>query len=222
MVTRIAQQGFTLVAAARSPRQLLRRPRRGRTTSRRGLTLVEVTLVLALLVVIAAVSMPLLGRSFTRASLQGASDLLRAAWNRARIEAMETGESQIVRLEVRGNRYLSMTLTAFGSGEGEPPLVPDDAPREPSDILRLRENRLPDGVEFAAADIAPSAQLLATLGQTPEGVWSNPIIFRPDGTTTDASVLLANEEGLTIRVTLRGITGISAAGEVAREPLPPR
>jgi prepilin-type N-terminal cleavage/methylation domain-containing protein len=192
------------------------------TGTRRGLTLVEVTLVLALLVVIAAVSTPLLERSFTRASLQGGSDMLRAAWGRARLEAMETGESRVFRCETRGNRYLIVTLAAMGTAEGDPALTIDDAPREPSDILRLREDCLPDGVLFAAADIATSSQLMATLGQIPEGVWSNPIIFRPDGTTSDATVLLANEEEQTIRVTLRGITGISNAGEVGREPLPPR
>lgn len=202
-------------ACRSTPTRAVRAARR-----RRGLTLVEVTLVLALLLVIAAVSTPLLERSFTRASLQGGADLLRAAWGRARLTAMETGQTQVFRLEARGNRYLIVTLDAFGAGEGDPPVVADDAPREPSDILRLRETRLPDGVKFAAADIAPSSQVEATIGPTPSGAWSNPIVFHPDGTTTDASVLLVNEHEQTIRVTLRGLTGISGAGEVGREQVP--
>ena len=67
-----------------------------------GLTLVEVILVLALLVVIAAVSTPLLEGSFTRAGLQGGGDLLRAAWGKARLAAMESGET--ARLSLRAPR----------------------------------------------------------------------------------------------------------------------
>ena len=187
-----------------------------------GLTLVEVTLVLALLLVIAAVSTPLLERSFTRASLQGGADLLRAAWGKARLAAMESGQPQIFRFELRGSRFLITTLDALSSPEGDPPVETDDKPRDPADILRLREARLPDGVVFAAGDIASSKQVEAMLGAVPAGVWSNPIVFRPDGTATDASLLLANDDQQTIRVTLRGLTGISGASEVGREPLSPQ
>jgi prepilin-type N-terminal cleavage/methylation domain-containing protein len=185
-----------------------------------GLTLVEVTLVLALLLVIAAISTPLLERSFTRASLQGGADLLRAAWGKARLSAMESGQPHVFRCELRGNRFLVATLDALSTSEGEPPIEADDKPRDPSDILRLREARLPEGVIFATGDIASSSQVAATIGAVPAGTWSNPIVFRPDGTTTDASLLLANEEQQTIRVTLRGLTGISGASEVGREPFP--
>ena len=51
-------------------------------------------------------------------------------------------------------------------------------------------------------------------------MWSPPILFNPDGTTSDASLVLQNDKGQTIRVTLRGLTGIADASDVGREAMP--
>lgn len=187
-----------------------------------GLTLVEVLLVLALLVVITAVAAPLMQGTFSRASLQNSGDLVRAAWSRARLASMETGQAHIFRFEVAGSRYIIRTLDALGTAEADPAIPVDDTARDASDLIRTGEDRLPDGIVFAGANIAASSQVEATLGPIPAGAWSAPIVFRPDGTTTDASVLLANDDQQTVRVTLRGMTGISNASEVGREPLPPK
>jgi hypothetical protein len=45
-------------------------------------------------------------------------------------------------------------------------------------------------------------------------------VFYPDGTASDATVLLANPSGLTLRVTLRGLTGISRAAQIDNEATP--
>jgi Tfp pilus assembly protein FimT len=44
--------------------------------------------------------------------------------------------------------------------------------------------------------------------------WSEPIFFYPDGTTSDTKLLLANKEGRTIELLLRGITGMVKIGDV--------
>jgi hypothetical protein len=51
------------------------------------------------------------------------------------------------------------------------------------------------------------------------GAWAGPVVFNPDGTSTDATVLLINENQSTIRVTLRGMTGTVTLGEVGKEAL---
>jgi len=61
---------------------------------------------------------------------------------------------------------------------------------------------------------------LASAAVAAEGGWSQPIMFYPDGTTSDASVLVANSSDETIRVTLRGLTGISRASQVGHEESP--
>ena len=192
------------------------------TAPKSGLTLVEVCLVLALLVVIGAVSAPLLEGSFSRAGLRSGGDLLRGAWARARLAAIESGQTYVFRFETRGSRFQIITLSEMGLPGAE--MIAAEVPGteyDPADRLRLSRNRLPDGIVFGAGDISSSSQLMATLGTTAAGPWSAPILFHPDGTTTDASVVLANAEQQTVRVTLRGLTGIANMSEVGREALPP-
>jgi type II secretory pathway pseudopilin PulG len=193
-----------------------------RPTRRRGLTLVEVCLVLALLVVLGAISAPLLGGSFARAELQGAGDLLRAAWSRARLAAMESGQTYVFRFQPNGSEFQIVTLSDLGTPGAEVlPAVDTTSEQKPEDILRLPENRLPEGVLFAAGEVSASSQVLATLGTATGGVWSSPILFHPNGTTSDATLVLANDAQQTIRVTLRGLTGISNVTEVGKEAVAP-
>jgi prepilin-type N-terminal cleavage/methylation domain-containing protein len=189
---------------------------------RHGFTLVEVCLVLALLVVLGAISAPLLGGSFARAELQGAGDLLRAAWSRARLAAMESGQAYVFRFQPNGSEYQIVTLTDLGTPGAETlPEVDATNEQKPEDILRLAENRLPEGVIFAAGEVSASSQVLATLGTSDGGTWSSPILFHPNGTTSDATLVLANDAQQTIRVTLRGLTGISNVTEVGKEAVGP-
>lgn len=185
-----------------------------------GLTLVEVILVLSLLVVIAAISVPAMNGSFSRAHLSAGADLLRDAWSRGRLTAMQSGQIQAFRFEPKGARFQLVALDQLGMPESQS-LAPDDGSEHSEhDILRLAPARLPDNVIFAAGDVASSAQATAMLGSSSDATWSQPIMFNPDGTTSDASLLLQNDQGQTIRVTLRGLTGIASASEVGNEVAP--
>jgi prepilin-type N-terminal cleavage/methylation domain-containing protein len=187
----------------------------------RGLTLVEVLLVLALLVVIGAVSAPLLEGSFSRAGLNSAGDVLRGAWAKARLAAMQSGQTYVFRFEPGGPRFQIVALNDLGLPETSE-MAPDapDVQYKAVDMLRLPQARLPDGVIFSTADVATSNQLLATIPGAVEGPWSNPILFHPDGTTSDASLVLSNARQTTIRVTLRGLTGVSNTTDVGTEVMP--
>src|SRR3954447_5295842 len=189
-----------------------------RPPRRRGMTLIEICLVLALLVVIASFAIPLLGGAIERRSLMSGAGLLQAGWTRARLAAMQSGQTYVVRCQPKGSQFQVLSLDQLVMPESQelPPEDPD-AEQTPYDILRFFKTRLPSGVIFGRADVANSNQLTATVGAAGDGPWSAPIVFRPDGTTSDASVLLVNEPGHTIRVTLRGLTGTSIAGEVGKE-----
>jgi len=189
-----------------------------RPPRRCGLTLVEICLVLALLVVIASFAIPLLGGAVERRALMSGAGLLQAGWTRARLAAMQSGQTYVVRFEPKGSRFQVLSLEQLALPESqELPQEDPDAEHSTYDILRFFKTRLPDGVIFGRADVANSNLLTATMGSAGDGPWSTPILFRPDGTTSDASVLLVNEPGQTIRVTLRGLTGISVASEVGKE-----
>jgi type II secretory pathway pseudopilin PulG len=195
---------------------------RSRAALRRALTLVEMCLVLALLVVIGAMAAPLMEGSFSRAGVQSGAELVRGAWARARLAAMESGQTYVFRFEPRGSRFQIITLDKLGM-PGSEVMQPDapNAERDVADMLRLSRSRLPDGVIFAGGDVSSSSQVLATLGTIDQTAWSAPILFHPDGTTSDASVLVANAAQQTVRVTLRGLTGIASASDVGREAVAP-
>jgi prepilin-type N-terminal cleavage/methylation domain-containing protein len=190
------------------------------TGPRRGLTLVEVLLVLSLLVVIGAIAVPLLEGSFSRAALYGSGDLLRGAWAKARLAAMQSGQTHVFRFEPRGSRFQIVALPALDAPEHELGLEDPETKEPTTEFVRLSQNRLPDGILFVSGDIASSAQTLATLPLTTESAWSQPIMFYPDGTTSDATLLLANDQQVAIRVTLRGLTGISQTADAEIEALP--
>jgi len=65
--------------------------------------------------------------------------------------------------------------------------------------------------EFFAIEAMMTGEI--RLGETPgaNGIWSSPIFFYPDGSTTTAAMLLKNDAGRCIEIRLRGLTGSSTA-----------
>jgi Tfp pilus assembly protein FimT len=192
-----------------------------RRSPRPALTLVEVLLVLALLVVAGAVTAPIMTGSIDRARLIHGGDLLRAAWAKARLSAMQAGDTYAFRFEPKGSRYqvalVSAITTTDATGINSMPSESTSGDEySDSDTLRLSRDRLPEGVIFDSAQLADDAQPGAPTATS--GDWSAPILFYPDGAAADAVVLLANSRGLKLRVTLRGLTGISRASEVETSP----
>ena len=124
-----------------------------------------------------------------RRALMSGAGLLQAGWTRARLAAMQSGQTYVVRFEPKGSRFQVVSLDQLALPESQE-LPPEDPDAEHStyDILRFFKTRLPDGVIFGRADVASSNQLTATMGSAGDGPWSSPILFRPDGTTSDASV----------------------------------
>jgi type II secretory pathway pseudopilin PulG len=184
--------------------------------ARPGLTLVEVILVLSLLVIIGAVTVPLLEGTLTRSRLGHGGDLLRAAWSRARLAATQSGQAYAFRFEPRGSRYEIIPLAQLTDPSTRPleaTSVEDTmAEGDEDDDARASGDSLPSGVTFADLQVSTSSQLQSE--QSVGAAWSRPILFYPDGTTSDAVVTLANEEGLTLHVTLRGLTGTARVGEI--------
>ncbi len=204
---------------ALSPLAGLARPARGRL----GLTLVEVILVLALLVVIGAISAPMMEGSFSRARLWHSGDLLRAAWTKSRLAAMDSGQTQAFRMEIRGGHYQLSVWDSVQAAAGQTPAMPTVTPSaddDPGFSAEFADDCLPEGVVFASAQIAPTTQLDAGPPAVVTSGWSPPILFYPDGTTSDASVLLADQREQTLRLTLRGLTGIAYPGEIGEEAAP--
>ena len=133
--------------------------------SRSGMTLLELMLVLALLVVVGAMAMPAFKGPFANQRLRKAGEMVRIEWNRARIQAMKTGQIQMFRYETDGRIvYVQPYLTEQDFLEAD---ATESTARDPSldqaggaalpmpgavsntEPPTLRERELPDGVIFA-------------------------------------------------------------------------
>lgn len=191
-----------------------------RLPRRPAFTLIEVLLVLALLVIIGAMTMPVLTGTMARSNLRNAAEVIRTAWQRARLTAMETGQIHVFRCELNGRQFHVISMTELlEAGKGSVNFAKAEE-ADDTETYRLRFDRLSSGIMFAGGQISPSPQLASMYGSILGQEWSSPIVFQPDGTCNDATVLLTNEEKRwAIRVTIRGLTGTARIGDVTAEEL---
>lgn len=179
-------------------------------TPRRALTLLEVILVLALLVVLASVVWPELEPVLASLQLRKSAERVRVEWERARVEALSTGRTILFRYMPNSNRYCVQRLP-------EPEFVPGSSgSTSQQDADTQREDVLPERISFVRSDISDnsSAEPAGDLQATAQGEWSDPVMFYPDGTTSDATFVLTNERGQNIELSLRGLTGVVTVGSV--------
>jgi Tfp pilus assembly protein FimT len=151
---------------------------------RRGATLLELTLALALMAIVLAMAWPMLERPLAHERLRKSADIVLAEWTSARVDAMRFGVHRIFRFQPQTKSY-----EIAGEAESE-----------------TRE--LPEGIVFATSVKSADAREELESGGSQHA--SEPEIwFYPDGTTSDVQeLLLRNDHGMQIRLTLRGLTGI--------------
>jgi Tfp pilus assembly protein FimT len=190
------------------------------------MTLLELMLVLGLLVMIGAMSMPALRLPFEYHRLRQGGELVRVEWNKARIKAMKTGQMQMFRYTANAHDYQVMPYfspqdwletdaahaTGSGSASGNPELV---AATQAADQAASSPRQLPEGVVFVQGEVETDSRSYEVQRQmqaagTVGGLDSAPVLFYPDGTTSDARVVLTNQyQQLFVVVRLRSLTGIA-------------
>lgn len=205
---------------------LARRSVRRRSKRSRGaFTLLELTLVLALLVLLSVIIWPALEKPFASQRLHSAADIVKSEWMRTRIRAMTTGlphvfrfqpESGLFQIECIGGLDAELEATqAMDFGVPIQPTLPTGEATAPG---------LPEGIVFMQGQtVADTRGMLAEsqVEQSVAGEWSSPIFFYPDGTTSDTQLLLRNEYDLYVSLQLRGLTGITTLSDVmTAEELP--
>ena len=182
-----------------------RRPRRF------GFTLVEFLLVLAVMVLVAAMSVPILQRSFSGQRLKNSGDRVRAEFGRARVKAIESGQV-----------YAFFFIPGAGQFSVAPfeddlmsqiDVTPDDLRTSNFDFAR---NTLPKGIIFAAGDI--EVDVRAQMVSEEANVDLNQrraVLFYPDGTCQDAKIYLQDtNDGAVVRVQVRDLTGMSTVSGI--------
>ena len=190
-----------------------------------GYTLIEMILVLAILVAAAAIAVPALNGIMRNTNLTAAADAVRTEWTRAHVKAMKTGRIQVYRYEPMGNKfivepYISDDDELEGNGAAEPVnAAPVAASTNPVGPNIIDHRTLPEGITFVGGEAvtdsrgAAAEQSVSTTGGQSE--WSSPILFYPDGSSSDAYVIVGNDRQVGIRIELRGMTATARVGEVA-------
>jgi len=174
--------------------------------SRRGFTLMEVTLVMALMVILAAIAVPSMQALYGDIRLSAASDLVRARFADARSHAMEEGTSYRFAVQPDSTKFRLAPDTGdhWSDGIGSTLLL------EESVQPLVLEGDLPEGVTFQFDDT----------GTAPQGNsdgWTKLGTFVPDGTCReDISIIFKTKGQNPLRLKLRGLTG-SVRVETIRE-----
>jgi Tfp pilus assembly protein FimT len=187
------------------------------------MTLLELMLVLALLVAIGAMAMPAFQVPFEYHRLRQGGELVRVEWNKARIKAMKTGQTLMFRYTPAAGAY--QVLPYFTQQDW----LEADAAHSPSstlartnpqlqtatqaaDAAAQAERQLPEGVVFVSGEVEAdtrSLQIEPTASNISNGSGPPPVLFYPDGTTSDARLVLTNQyQRLFIVVSVRSLTGL--------------
>lgn len=195
-----------------------------RRSARGGYTLLELLIVVAVMLVVASLTLPALNRPFAKSKLRDAAKQLRVGLARARLEAINTGAPQQFRYQPGGGAY-EIAARSTGEGGGFLPValeggIGETPVAEDSTYTAAVQYELPEGIRFfdpLAPEAAPDVPV-STVSTAPESdeSWSAPIVFYPNGRTFNALVRLYGEYDYYVDVTLRGLTGASRIGEIGR------
>ena len=195
----------------------------------RGITLLEMMIVLALLVIVAGLSMPAFVGTIRTQRLRSAAESVRTEWMRAHIQAMKTGRIHVYRFQ-NGDRGFEIipwvapddALESSSMADAQPlSIAMATASGTSASGVELDDGPgLPEGVIFVGGDSQADSRALsveqAISGSAgTDGQWGPPILFYPDGSASDAYVIVANDRQQAVRIELRGLTGLAKVGDIA-------
>ncbi len=197
--------------------------------TRHGFTLMELLLVLALLTVLTGIAWPLISRAYVNIKLRNAAEQIQAAWGKARVQAISTGLPHVFRFEMQAGDYsvvpwqdenadleAAMPISAKSFDVAIPSATTTysgaattTGPKLPENMIFSKLDRGSDSRTMAADAQLSSAGITAT---------SPPVVFYPDGTSSDAVLTITNRTGRYITVNVRGLTGVTRVGEITTGP----
>jgi prepilin-type N-terminal cleavage/methylation domain-containing protein len=185
---------------------------------RRGYTLFEMVIVLALIVLLAGLAVPPIESMYADYKLESAADQVRASWATLRARAIQEGRPYRFAVipgtpEFRaapdsGDYWSGGDSAPMANGDTQPLVVEDSLPR---DIPFVNGDSSDVSAAGAAGDAAPADS----------GSWTTVAVFLPDGTAQDdAQVILTLRGAGVISLRLRALTGgvTTRRGAAAAQP----
>jgi prepilin-type N-terminal cleavage/methylation domain-containing protein len=192
---------------------------------RRAYTLLEMMLVLALVVILAAITYPSFNAMYAQRKLSAATDATKGALATARAQAIEEGVPyRFAIVPGMGNFRLAPHTPAYWGGGNVP--TSTDGTSVPSLVI---ENTLPQGVVFLGQSQGAPAQgnqnTATSAAQVSPDQWKALAIFLPDGTAraaTDPQMLevdltLQGQSGYPVVIRLRCLTGQATTARLTAE-----
>ncbi|MGE3313608.1 MAG: Tfp pilus assembly protein FimT/FimU [Planctomycetaceae bacterium] len=207
-----------------------------RPKKRSGYTLFEMLMVQALLVAMVAASWPALRSPLGKSQLVDAAKQLRVELIKARHRAIETGVAQQFRYQPGADVY---EIAPAGKKSSEKNSLSarmktesrsgsfDNA--EEAEVVTCR--KLPSDISFAdgstqdESDSDRTTEVVSKESQQERTTeswsvgdeeWSSPVVFHPNGRTSNAKISLRGASDFQIEVSLRGLTGIASIGDAHR------
>jgi type II secretory pathway pseudopilin PulG len=169
----------------------------------------ELVLVLALLIVIAAIVYPSVDAMYGNSRLTQSADQVRAAWAAARSQAIDEGRPyRFAVVPNKGNFRIAPDSSDYWTSNASP------APSDPANPPLVLSETLPRGMRFNTADV-PAGSISAKgeasslpPASVPPGTWSTKAVFFPDGTAReDVEIIFGAAGTREIMLRLRALTG---------------
>lgn len=194
--------------------------------TRRGFTLLELLLVLAVMAVIAGISWPRMMRYMVENSLKQNVELVRRELAATRILAIESGLSYQFRYEPAKQTFVILPFdrpeTLANEASAATPtkvktvvgVVSSDCAFQPP---RNTAGKMEGGQRMDDAWLA----LLKNGAQYQDTIWSQPILFRPNGEGQDATLTIQDKVGNSILLKVRGLTGAVTVERLRRPETQP-
>ncbi len=209
------------------------RPNRlsSRAAARAGFTLMEMLLVCFLLAAMGAIAWPVISRAYEGVKLKNAGEQVQAAFNHARVEAMTSGTPRVFHFEPStasysvevwqdGTEAVEGTAASGAAASGGFTIGAASGQTSSSGsgtATGTCSYTLPEGFVFVGAQrTLDNRTAAAEAGLSGSGVDTStpPVLFYPDGTTSEVTITIANQNSRAISVSLRGLTGVARLGEI--------
>ena len=161
---------------------------------RPGLTLLEVLLVMAIILCLAAIAYPTLSAMYGDVRVKAAADQVQGAWAEARANAIEGGRAYRFSVQPGTGQFrVAPDSPEFWDGSGGSQSQENDLPPH------LEEGTLSGGITFDVPANLPAS-----------GEWTTVAVFNPDGTCqadTEITLKEADDDGTPIVIRVRAMTG---------------
>jgi type II secretion system protein H len=162
--------------------------------SRPGFTILELLLVLAVIVMLAAIAVPSIEAMYSQVRVQAAADQLRGRLAQARSQAINDGRPYRIGVKPDTGDYRIAPDSAEFWGDGTAPTASSDDIFPPP---LIDQATLPSQIVFRISGNPPSS-----------GGWTTLVTYLPTGSAVDdCTIRLEREDSQPIEIEVRAITG---------------